>query len=81
MTVASSRTTFTLHDLLDGLGIANFFDYVLGSEDVTPKPDPEPVLKTLGKMNVEAAQALVVGDMAVDIMMGAKEDRYRCYAP
>ncbi len=72
MTVASSRTTFSLHDLLDGLGIANFFDYVLGSEDVTKsKPAPEPVLKTLGKMNVEASRTLVVGDMAVDIMMGA----------
>ena len=76
MTVASSRTTFSLHDLLDGLGIANFFDYVLGSEDVThSKPDPEPVLKTLGKMNVEATRTLVVGDMAVDIMMG---DRAGC---
>ena len=72
MTVASSRTTFSLHDLLDSLEIADYFDYVLGSEDVThSKPDPEPVLITLEKMGVDAARTLVVGDMAVDIMMGA----------
>lgn len=79
MTVASSRTSFSLHDLLDGLGIADFFDYVLGAEDVThSKPDPEPVLKTLGKMNVEATRTLVVGDMAVDIMMGARAGCNTC---
>ena len=79
MTVASSRTTFSLHDLLDGLGIANFFDHVLGAEDVPhSKPDPEPVLKTLGIMNVEATRTLVVGDMAVDIMMGAKAGCNTC---
>lgn len=72
MTVASSRTTFSLHDLLEILEIDNYFDYVLGSEDVThSKPDPEPVMKTLVKMNVDAARTLVVGDMPVDIMMGA----------
>lgn len=79
MTVASSRTTFSLHDLLNGLDIANYFDYVLGAEDVThSKPDPEPVLKTLEKMNVDAAQTLVVGDMAVDIMMGARAGCKTC---
>lgn len=79
MTVASSRSTLSLHDLLDGLGIANYFDYVLGAENVThSKLNPEPVLKTLGIMNVEAARALVVGDMPVDIMMGARADCNTC---
>lgn len=79
MTVASSRTTFSLHDLLERLDIANFFEYALGSEDVTnPKPDPEPVLKTLKKMGVEAERTLVVGDMAVDILMGARAGCKTC---
>ena len=79
MTVASSRTTFSLHDLLDSLDIDNYFEYVLGSEDVTrSKPDPEPVLKTLEKMNVDAAWTLVVGDMEVDIMMGARAGCKTC---
>ena len=35
------------------------------------KPKPEPVLKTLADMHFDADEALVVGDMAVDIQMGA----------
>ena len=72
-TIASSRTSFSLRDLLKDMGIANLFDYVLGSEDVTrAKPDPEPVLQTLRKMNISAEHTLVVGDMAVDILMGVR---------
>ena len=79
MTVASSRTTLSLHDLLGSLEIANYFGYVLGAEDVTrSKPDPEPVLKTLEIMNVEAARTLVVGDMPVDILMGSKAGCKTC---
>ena len=79
MTVASSRSTLSLHDLLDVLGIANYFDYVLGAENVThSKPDPEPVLKTLDKIGVDAARTMVVGDMTVDIMMGARAGCKTC---
>lgn len=71
-TIASSRTSFSLCDLLADMGIADLFDYILGAEDVTrAKPDPEPVLQTLGTMNISAEHTLVVGDMGVDILMGA----------
>ena len=72
-TIASSRTSFSLRDLLKDMGIVDLFDYVLGSEDVSrAKPDPEPVLQTLRTMNISAEHNLVVGDMAVDILMGAR---------
>lgn len=72
-TIASSRTSFSLRDLLADMGIANLFDYILGAEDVTrAKPDPEPVLQTLRKMKIAAEHTLVVGDMGVDILMGAR---------
>ena len=72
-TIASSRTSFSLRDLLNDMGIADLFDYVLGSEDVArAKPDPEPVLQTLRAMNIPAGHTLVVGDMGVDILMGAR---------
>ena len=72
-TIASSRTSFSLRDLLADMDIANLFDYVLGSEDVArAKPDPEPVLQTLRTMNISAEHTLVVGDMGVDILMGAR---------
>ena len=71
LTVASSRGNVSLHDFLREMGIAPYVSYVLGADDVKfAKPHPEPVLKTLEAMGTPAADALVVGDMPVDIMMG-----------
>ena len=42
------------------------------------KPKPEPVLKTLATMQFEANETLVVGDMAVDILMGANAGAKTC---
>ena len=70
-TVASSRGTESLTAFLREMGIAPYISYVLGAEDVTrAKPHPEPVLKTLEHLGIPAAEALVVGDMPVDIQMG-----------
>lgn len=70
-TVASSRGSESLNDFLRDMGIAPYISYVLGADNVTKaKPDPEPVLKTLRDLSVRAADALVVGDMPVDIQMG-----------
>ena len=71
ITVASSRGTRSLKDFLREMEIAPYISYVLGAEDVTlPKPHPEPVLKTLRQLGYAASEALVVGDMPVDIQMG-----------
>ena len=42
------------------------------------KPKPEPVLKTLAAMQFDASETLVVGDMAVDILMGANAGAKTC---
>ncbi len=42
------------------------------------KPKPEPVLKTLAAMQYDAYETLVVGDMAVDILMGANAGTKTC---
>ena len=42
------------------------------------KPKPEPVLKTLAEMHYNASKTLVVGDMAVDIQMGANAGAKTC---
>ena len=57
----------------------SFFTFVIGAEDVLKaKPDPEPVLTTLAKMGTDAERALVVGDMAVDILMGSRAGVRTC---
>ena len=70
-TVASSRGTESLLGFLQEMGIAPYISYVLGADDVAhAKPHPEPVLKTLRDLSCDASEALVVGDMPVDIQMG-----------
>ena len=71
LTVASSRGRESLTLFLKDMGIAPLISYVLGEEDVKlAKPHPEPVLKTLRDLHADASEALVVGDMPVDIQMG-----------
>lgn len=73
LTVASSRHSSSLNAFLKDLGIASCFQYVLGADNVTKaKPDPEPVLQTLREMGYSPEEALVVGDMPVDILMGSR---------
>jgi phosphoglycolate phosphatase len=73
ITVASSRHSSSLNDFLRNMGIAPLFQYVLGADNVKKaKPDPEPVLQTLRATGYRADEALMVGDMPVDILMGAR---------
>lgn len=79
LTVASSRGRESLKDFLQAMGIAPYFDYVLGAEDVVnAKPNAEPVLKTLEHFGIIGPECLVVGDMPVDIEMGLGAGAYTC---
>lgn len=79
LTIASSRSRNSLTELTRNMGIADYISYILGADDVKEaKPKPEPVLKTLKVMNFEPSQALVVGDMAVDILMGTNARAKTC---
>jgi phosphoglycolate phosphatase len=61
------------------MGIADYITYLIGADDVKEaKPKPEPVLKTLAAMHFDASETLVVGDMAVDILMGANAGTKTC---
>lgn len=79
LSVASSRLSRSLNELLQALEIAGYISYVLGADNVEKaKPDPEPVLKTLREMGYDARETLVVGDMPVDILMGARAGAHTC---
>lgn len=71
MSVASSRSRESLIEFCEFCGILDYFSLILGADDVTyAKPNPEPVLMTLNRLNQEADKTIVVGDMPVDIAMG-----------
>jgi len=79
LTIASSRSRNSLTDLTRDMGIADYISYLIGADDVKEaKPKPEPVLKTLAAMHFDASETLVVGDMAVDILMGANAGTKTC---
>ena len=79
LTVASSRSSASLREFLSDMGVINFISFILGADDVArAKPDPEPVLQTLRTLKVPASETLVVGDMPVDILMGARAGARTC---
>ena len=79
LTIASSRSRNSLTELTRNMGISDYISYILGADDVKEaKPKPEPVLKTLANMHFDAEETLVVGDMAVDIQMGANAGTKTC---
>jgi len=79
LTIASSRSHASLTELTTAMGIADTISLVVGADDVdTAKPSPEPVLQTLKAMGFRAAETLVVGDMALDIQMGANAGAMTC---
>ncbi len=66
--VVSNKREALSRRLLEELGIASFFDHILGS-DSTPekKPSPMPVLKALELTGAAPEEALMIGDSNLDI--------------
>lgn len=70
MTIATSRLTDSLMLFMRHHGIDHYFEYAVGSDSVMHhKPHPEPALKTLAALNIAPSEAIMVGDMPVDIAM------------
>ena len=79
LTIASSRSSRSLKGFLCDMEIDGYITYILGADNVRlAKPDPEPVLKTLSDLGFTAEEALVVGDMPVDILMGKRAGALTC---
>ena len=79
LTIASSRSHRSLMELTHSMGISGYISFLIGADDVNDaKPNPEPVLKTLAVMHFECSEVLVVGDMAIDILMGANAGVKTC---
>ncbi len=54
---------------LDFLGIREFFDIVITSDDVSnPKPDPEGIIKILNALGERPEKTFMIGDTEMDIL-------------
>ena len=79
LTIASSRSYGSLKEFLREMAIEPYISYVLGANSVThAKPHPEPVLKTMADLGYGPDETLVVGDMPVDVLMGAGAGARTC---
>jgi phosphoglycolate phosphatase len=69
MAVCSNKRVEFTRQLVDALGLGPHFAAVLGPEDVAgrPKPDPAMLLEGLTRLKVSPAEAVYVGDMAIDV--------------
>ena len=79
LTIETSRNRKSLLEFVGNWGMTDDFSVILCAEDTDKvKPEPEPVLKTLEALSIAPDQALVVGDMPVDILMGKRAGAFAC---
>lgn len=66
--IVSSRVHFGVENLLKLHNIQDLFDVIVGCDDITNhKPDPEPFIYCLNKLNLNSDEAVMVGDHYGDI--------------
>ncbi len=73
MAVATNKPQEFAERLVESLGLAPFFDAVVGPEVVTRrKPAPDHVLETLERLGHEPCDAVMIGDSHTDILSGKR---------
>jgi 2-phosphoglycolate phosphatase len=72
LAVCSNKAVAFTKKLIVALGLGTVMAEVLGPEDVNdqPKPDPAMLLEACRRMGVTPAEAVYVGDMAIDVHAG-----------
>lgn len=69
--IVTTKAGNATRDLLEHLGISDFFEVVTGRDDViNPKPHPEPIFKTLNLMKVDTTNPniFMIGDTKLDLI-------------
>lgn len=65
--IVSSRMGNRIDEILKHLGCRDYFDYIIGYENVTThKPDPEGLIKSLEYFSCNKEDVLYVGDSYID---------------
>lgn len=68
MAIVTSTHREQAIEILSSVGILDYFEFVVGQDDtVMNKPDPEPVLLALSRLNVSKEECIFVGDQPYDI--------------
>ncbi|MDN5111652.1 HAD family hydrolase [Aliarcobacter butzleri] len=71
VSVVTTKTRMYTIPILDNFNITQYFEVITGRENVeNPKPDPEPILKTLAQMNYDKNkdEVYMIGDTKLDLI-------------
>lgn len=69
--IVTSKNLENVLENLEQFGLSNSFDCIVTSNDtINHKPDPEPLLYALSKLNVKPEDAIYIGDHENDIKAG-----------
>ena len=79
MAVLTNKPVRFSKAILEGLNLSPFFKYVYGGNSFeTKKPDPEGVNVLLRDLDVDASEAMVVGDSDVDVRTARNAGVWAC---
>ena len=79
MAVLSNKPVHPSRDIVQALGLGDFFVRIYGGNSfTTKKPDPLGALTILQETGVAADEALMIGDSAVDILTGRNAGLWTC---
>jgi len=68
VTLLTNKPLRPTERILDGLGVSDLFDDVVGGDSPLPrKPDPAALLEMMRAANASARDTLLVGDSAIDL--------------
>jgi phosphoglycolate phosphatase len=79
MAVVSNKPVAPSRAIVEALGLGEFFIHVYGGNSFpTKKPDPEGVRTLLAETNAAPAEAVIIGDSAVDVVTGRNAGLWTC---
>ena len=79
MAVLSNKPVNPSRDIVQALGLGEFFIRVYGGNSfTTKKPDPQGVQTILQEMGVGAAETLMIGDSSIDVLTGRNARTWTC---
>lgn len=70
--VATAKMTFMAEHVCKTLALDKFLDYIQGTDELPPKPDPAVVLATCRIMKVKPVETVFIGDTIMDVEAGKR---------
>ena len=79
LAILSNKPVVPSRAIVEALGLSEFFTQVYGGNSFpTKKPDPEGIRKILGDAKANPAEAVMIGDSAVDVITGRNAGLWTC---